>query len=75
MTDHHYDDNDHLHAHAAVPGHIEDHEQVADLLTVQLVRLPLLILEQGGAEGGELVDVDGLVPGNTSIIRSSSVES
>ena len=73
-NDHLYDV--HLHAHAAVPGHIEDHEEVTDLLTVQLVWLSLLILEQSGAQGGELVDVDGLVPWkNTSIITLPSVQS
>ena len=28
-----------LHAHGAVPGRVEDHEQVADLLTVKMIRL------------------------------------
>ena len=30
-----------LHAHAAVPRHVEDHEQVADLLAVQGIGLTL----------------------------------
>ena len=30
-----------LHAHAAVPRHVEDHEQIADLLAVQGIGLTL----------------------------------
>ena len=28
-----------LHAHGAIPGRVEDHEQVADLLAVKMIRL------------------------------------
>ena len=50
-----------LHAHTAVTGHVEDHEEVRHLLAVQGVGLTFLILEQSRAQGGELVNIDGLV--------------
>ena len=48
-------------AHAAITGHVEDHEEVADLLAVHLVGLAILIPEECGADGSELIDVDGFV--------------
>ena len=50
-----------LHAHTAVTGRVEDHEEVRDLLAVQGVGLTFLILEQRRAERSELVDIDGFV--------------
>ena len=50
-----------LHAHAAVDGHIEDHEEVRDLLAVHGVGFTFLILKQRRAQSSELVDIDGLV--------------
>ena len=35
-----------LHAHTPVPGGVEDHEQVTDLLSVQFIGFTLLILRQ-----------------------------
>ena len=51
-----------LFTHAPITRHVEDHEQVTHQLAVHLVGLAILIPEEGGADGGELVDVDGLVP-------------
>ena len=50
-----------LHAHAPVAGHVEDHEEVRDLLAVHGVGFTFLILKQRRAQSSELVDIDGLV--------------
>ena len=50
-----------LGAHTAITRHVEDHEEVTDLLAVHLVGLALLIPKECGADGSELVDVDGFV--------------
>ena len=57
-----------LHTHTAVSGGVEDHEEVRDLLAVEVVGLALLILEESRAESCELVDVDGLVTLNIEIV-------
>ena len=57
-----------MHAHTAVSGGVEDHEEVRDLLAVEVVGLALLILEESRAESCELVDVDGLVTLNIEIV-------
>ena len=56
-----------LHAHTAVTGHVEDHEEVRDLLAVQGVGLALLVLKQRRAESSELVDIDRLVASRKNI--------
>ena len=50
-----------LHAHTAVTGHVEDHEEIRDLLAVHGVGFTFLILKQCRAQSSELVDIDGLV--------------
>ena len=52
-----------LHAHTAITGDIEDHEQVTDLLAVKRIGFTFLIFKQSCAQCTELVDVNRFIPG------------